>query len=190
MVDDIPDMQARTGPVTLLRIQKVAPCQLWIPRVIWALEAGAPAHDPLLLQHLVLSPSLLLRSLSLWSIEDANENLYKIHPQVTSSRCTRTLEHRTWGLKKESRPTLDSGRLDHGLPLLDFFSELPMFVRVFRDLPFQICVSADSYPSACQPVSKLVVHTYIYLTLSPFLSHHGSMIVHATNSFTLGPHLL
>lgn len=69
-----------------------------------------------------------------------------------------TLDHGTWALKKESRPTLDSGRLDHELPLLVFFSELPMFIRMFRDLLFQICVSAGSYPSACQPVSKLDVH--------------------------------
>lgn len=77
------------------------------------------------------------------------------------------------GPKKRIAPNaLDSGRLDHGLPLLDSPpSGKPMFVRVFRDLLFQICMSADSYPSACQPVSKLDVRlqTYIYLGMSPFL---------------------
>lgn len=121
-----------------------------------------------------LSPSLLLRSLSLWPREDGNENLYKIHRQVTSSRCTRTLEHGTWGLKKESRPTLDSGRLDHGLPLLVFFLRTANVCScVSRSAVSDLCVSADSYPSACQPVSKLVVHTYIYLMSSPFLSRMG-----------------
>lgn len=154
------------------------------------LGSWRPPHDPLLLQHLVLSPSLLLRSLSLWSIEDANENLYKIHPQVTSSRCTRTLEHRTWGLKKESRPTLDSGRLDHGLSLLVFFLRAANVCScVSRSAVSDLCVCRQLpvCMSACFETSR----TYIYLShVVSVPVTDGSMIVHATNSFTLGPLLL
>lgn len=64
-----------------------------------------------------------------------------------------------------------------------------MFVRVFRDLLFQICVSADSFPSACKHVSKLDIHTYTSRCLRFF--HDGRcVIVHTIDSFTIGPHLL
>lgn len=93
--------------------------------------------------------------------------------------------HRTWALKKESRPTLDSGRLDHGLPLLVFPPSCQCLFVCFEICCFRfvcvcVCVSADGYPSACQPVSKLDVHTYISRCLR--FCHDRWMIVHTPST--------